>query len=669
MAGEIDILQWEEDSVNEWLVSIGYGQYQNYIHEHGITGEVLVQLDFDSLKEIGVRSAGHRLELLKAIYRLKIENGVAIEPEHYVPNSETIEDVFSDNTPLGRLMQLINNQNERISYLEQEVQRLQTVVQLEDQFLDKPIRNGPMGGSSLQKQPSLKWATYNGKTVKSPTWTDESSALSLQPQDSPRVSPQSLDYDTPQPGSTSLRPPPPPKGGDPIDLGLNTIRGYSTEASGPPDRGAQPSRLQLNGTNAGDPLKDVRPRMGEDRTDMLQSFKVSLDDPCSKVLPAALKKYRITDDWRMYALFICYGTTERCLSLDEKPLLLFKKLKDAGKNPVFMLRHVRDIRAPITVAQGKQAEKKGRNEPTDQPQNGPMKKIDKVANAPYTRDTRLHQIPAASLQPLTGKGRYDTPDDGDRSRGETNGSGSTGNGAGHTDAVIIWQGVSYAIAIYPYGRDYDDEYDVTVGEMFVVLRRSKGWWEVQRDPTGSGVVDERARRCWVPAGCLLETSMPPATAISEALILASTQPPSPSPQNLASPVGAKPMSDAPILPSSIVSTSYPGVALMDWQPQGDHELNLIKDDLLRVFKRYNHWSYVVKESGRRGWVPSWMIGKASQSANPQTPGSALPSNYDSHPDEHRGLGADISQTNLLASVAGYAPQPSPMSSAFSSMGR
>lgn len=95
---------------------------------------MLVQLDFDSLKEIGVRSAGHRLELLKAIYRLKVDNGVAIEPEHYVPNceplsdakchlslevndqmpwaaAEAIEDVFSDNTPLGRLMQLISNQS------------------------------------------------------------------------------------------------------------------------------------------------------------------------------------------------------------------------------------------------------------------------------------------------------------------------------------------------------------------------------------------------------------------------------------------------------------------------------------------------------------------------------------------------------------------------------
>lgn len=32
--------------------------------------------------------------------------------------------------------------------------------------------------------------------------------------------------------------------------------------------------------------------------------------------------------------------TERCLSYDEKPLLLFQRLKDSGQSPVFMLRHI-----------------------------------------------------------------------------------------------------------------------------------------------------------------------------------------------------------------------------------------------------------------------------------------------------------------------------------------
>lgn len=31
---------------------------------------------------------------------------------------------------------------------------------------------------------------------------------------------------------------------------------------------------------------------------------------------------------------------------------------------------------------------------------------------------------------------------------------------------------------------------------------------------------------------------------------------------------------------------------MDYRKKGDEELDLAKDDALRVFKRYNHWSYV-----------------------------------------------------------------------------
>ena len=38
---------------------------------------------------------------------------------------------------------------------------------------------------------------------------------------------------------------------------------------------------------------------------------------------------------------------ERCLSYDEKPLLLFQKLKDACKNPVFMLKHINDVSSAV----------------------------------------------------------------------------------------------------------------------------------------------------------------------------------------------------------------------------------------------------------------------------------------------------------------------------------
>lgn len=65
-----------------------------------------------------------------------------------------------------------------------------------------------------------------------------------------------------------------------------------------------------------------------------------MEDPCYKVLPAALKKYNINAPWEQYALYIVYGDNERCLGMDEKPLILFKQLDKEGKKPMFMLRKI-----------------------------------------------------------------------------------------------------------------------------------------------------------------------------------------------------------------------------------------------------------------------------------------------------------------------------------------
>ena len=77
---------------------------------------------------------------------------------------------------------------------------------------------------------------------------------------------------------------------------------------------------------------------GPGGVEIFKSFRVSMDDPCEKVLPAALKKYNINADWRQYALYIVYGDQERCLGLKEKPLILFKQLDKEGRKPMFMLR-------------------------------------------------------------------------------------------------------------------------------------------------------------------------------------------------------------------------------------------------------------------------------------------------------------------------------------------
>lgn len=83
---------------------------------------------------------------------------------------------------------------------------------------------------------------------------------------------------------------------------------------------------------------DTGPGGQQPSVEIFKSFRVSLEDPCHKVLPAALKKYNINGDWRQYALYIVYGDQERCLMLDERPLILFKQLEKEGRKPMFMLR-------------------------------------------------------------------------------------------------------------------------------------------------------------------------------------------------------------------------------------------------------------------------------------------------------------------------------------------
>ncbi|KDR80576.1 hypothetical protein GALMADRAFT_1092083 [Galerina marginata CBS 339.88] len=95
------------------------------------------------------------------------------------------------------------------------------------------------------------------------------------------------------------------------------------------------------------------PSTSQDSSD-IDSTKVTLDDPTWKVLPAALRKHRInTDEWQNYAMFISYGAEgnrkKRRLEPEEKPLYLFKKLKEARKSPAFVLKNMKDLRSPLSL--------------------------------------------------------------------------------------------------------------------------------------------------------------------------------------------------------------------------------------------------------------------------------------------------------------------------------
>ncbi|KAF7289515.1 hypothetical protein HMN09_01345600 [Mycena chlorophos] len=602
-----NVHEWVEDDVHAWLSSIGYSQYEHQIREHGITGEVLCMLNAESLKAVGVSTIGQRLAILKAVYLLKLAHNVPIEPDDWVPPSEASERL--EGLSLEKLHGMIKEQANRLNQLEEENRRLSSTVQMLSEDVNSQrgsqFRDDPQG---LRRQPSFKWEQFV-RPAKSPTKTD---------MDSPHPSPQQLEH----------------------DLSYRSAQSTST----PPEKSRQPTDSPNLGAT---PTVPKTARADSSETLMSKSFKVSLEDPTWKVLPAALKKYRINNDnWENYAMFICYGSTgnriERCLSYDEKPLLLFQKLKDAKKNPVFMLKHIKDIRSPIAVAQQKHAARKASSVMS----NGTSATLGHNAKTPST--SRLHRPPKLEVDlaaTSSGIATAISPAPGWPEMGVL--SPSVERGANSEDPLatasqltashealkrgdsnestpremppLSTTGLSYAVAIYPYMAEQEDEFDVVVGDTFIILSRARGWWVVQRDPTGSGVVDtDVAKQGWVPAGCLLETNVPVASAIAEATAASkpngsgSNSPPD-------SPVNAK----TPILPLSIISTSFPGIALMDYKKKGEEELDLVKDDSLRVFKRYNHWSYAVKEEGGdRGWVPSWFIGKVS--TGPATPHTSVP---------------------------------------------
>ena len=106
-----------------------------------------------------------------------------------------------------------------------------------------------------------------------------------------------------------------------------------------PGRNRAPTRDQYQQQQLQQAQQEEAPSSGGGPSvEIFKSFRVSMEDPCEKVLPAALKKYGIQADWRQYALYIVYGDQERCLGLKEKPLILFKQLDKEGRKPMFMLR-------------------------------------------------------------------------------------------------------------------------------------------------------------------------------------------------------------------------------------------------------------------------------------------------------------------------------------------
>lgn len=195
---------------------------------------------------------------------------------------------------------------------------------------------------------------------------------------------------------------------------------------------------------------------------------------------------------------------ERCLSYDEKPLLLFQKLKDAKKNPVFMLKHIKDIRSPIAVAQQKHAARKASSVISQETtaatlghqkvgstsrigHRPPKIEVQDLSTATPTTGTSHsgwesngshlnndETVPNSAATQLTASTSYrgsalvvPSPNlsmNQDTSRSKSDGDSlDVSNGASTREMPPATNNSkSYAVAIYPYMAEQDDEFDVVV---------------------------------------------------------------------------------------------------------------------------------------------------------------------------------------------------------------
>lgn len=138
-----------------------------------------------------------------------------------------------------------------------------------------------------------------------------------------------------------------------------------------------------------------------------------------------------------------------------------------------MLRHIKDIRSPIFVAQQKQAQRIMTPAPgssSGRPAVSPSTATTPDAKSEYSRNTRLHQPPV--LHPISAQAQAVAaaahmqeeeplpaphPDINASIANAANSPGGNASGSGSRSPMA-----SYAIAIYPYTAEQEDEFDVAV---------------------------------------------------------------------------------------------------------------------------------------------------------------------------------------------------------------
>lgn len=95
---------------------------------------------------------------------------------------------------------------------------------------------------------------------------------------------------------------------DPLFQPRNRSNSATTDIPEPPPQTTTTTTTTTNTTSStSSSARAERPRKNKDVSNPMKSFRVNLEDPCWKVLPAAMKKYDVRGREEDYRLYITYG--------------------------------------------------------------------------------------------------------------------------------------------------------------------------------------------------------------------------------------------------------------------------------------------------------------------------------------------------------------------------
>ncbi|EPX74779.1 adaptor protein Ste4 [Schizosaccharomyces octosporus yFS286] len=130
---EIYYWDWSNEAVCSWIEQLGF-PYKSIFQENCILGKTLVLINSNDLRDMGVLSIGHRLDILSAIHDLKESHNEQAKKENMRSTQET--DNCEETNTQERVKLSLLALEKRIDYLEAENAKLvKTINSLNSEFL------------------------------------------------------------------------------------------------------------------------------------------------------------------------------------------------------------------------------------------------------------------------------------------------------------------------------------------------------------------------------------------------------------------------------------------------------------------------------------------------------------------------------------------------------